>query len=202
MWYWVKNPRTANEVDYNHAELISASKRGEVEPSWEARRHKDKKFHTVSYFLEIGDEDEIHSNNKENLSFLCVVCHRSLRVQMPTGNEIYRCPKCSTTYKTIHAGNNPIVFVLEPQETQTKERSSQTHGRARQLPEEVIKALKAFGLTDSATLDEIKSAYREQIKAYHPDKVSHLGAELRAVAEAKTKEFNSAIKVLTNFYTT
>jgi hypothetical protein len=40
------------------------------------------------------------------------------------------------------------------------------------------------------------------VRLYHPDKVSHLGAELRQLAEEKTKMFNSAFKVLQDFYDT
>jgi hypothetical protein len=178
MWYWVKNPRTGKEVDYNHAELKTAVKNGEAELGWEARRHTEKKHHTINYFLEVGDGDEPQneeSNSKQELSFFCVACHCSLRIQMPSGSEIYRCPKCSVIYKTIHAGNNPTVFVLEPQFTKDGTESSDDHRhKSRSLPTEVKKTLKIFGLTESVTLDEIKSAYREQIKAYHPDKVSHL----------------------------
>ena len=206
MWYWVKNPKTGNEVDYNHTELKTAVINGEAALDWEARRHTEKKYHTVNQLLEIGDDDETHdekSNFKQEISFLCVACHSSLRIQAPSGNETYRCPKCAVIYKTIQAGKSPIVFVLKPQVAKNNgESSGQPNQRTRSIPPEVTRALKVFGLNESATLSDIKSAYREQIKAYHPDKVSHLGAELRAVAEAKTKEFNSAIKILTNFYPT
>ncbi len=43
-----------------------------------------------------------------------------------------------------------------------------------------------------ATLQEIQESYRSQISQYHPDKVSRLGEELRALAEKKSKEINAA----------
>jgi DnaJ-domain-containing protein 1 len=49
-----------------------------------------------------------------------------------------------------------------------------------------------LGLRPGASGDEIKSAYRDAIKQYHPDYVVNLGAELREVAERKTKELNAA----------
>lgn len=42
----------------------------------------------------------------------------------------------------------------------------------------------------------IKEAYRKQLLLYHPDKVSHLGAELQALANEKTKAINQAYEEL------
>ncbi len=39
---------------------------------------------------------------------------------------------------------------------------------------------------------EIKKAYYHRVQEYHPDKVAHLGAVLRTVAEQKMKEINEA----------
>lgn len=44
----------------------------------------------------------------------------------------------------------------------------------------------------SASADQIKDAYRRRIAEYHPDKVAKLGAELRMLAEKKSKEINTA----------
>ncbi|MFN0040193.1 MAG: DnaJ family molecular chaperone [Burkholderiales bacterium] len=44
----------------------------------------------------------------------------------------------------------------------------------------------------SATPDEIRQSYRTLVSQYHPDKVATLGAELKAVAERKSKEINVA----------
>lgn len=49
-----------------------------------------------------------------------------------------------------------------------------------------------LGVPPFATLDEIKTAYRRRMTEYHPDKVAGLGDELRALAEAKSKEINAA----------
>jgi len=42
------------------------------------------------------------------------------------------------------------------------------------------------------TAPEIRDRYRALIAQYHPDKVSHLGPELREVAERKTREILEA----------
>lgn len=48
----------------------------------------------------------------------------------------------------------------------------------------------------NATKEEIKKAYRELSKKYHPDKVSHLGPEFRKLAEDKFKELQAAYERL------
>ena len=48
-----------------------------------------------------------------------------------------------------------------------------------------------------ASRDEITRAYREQMKRYHPDRVSGLGDELQEVAHRKTLEIQRAYIELT-----
>lgn len=47
-------------------------------------------------------------------------------------------------------------------------------------------------VAESASVDQIERAYRVQISRYHPDKVANLGADLRELAEARSKEINAA----------
>ena len=53
-----------------------------------------------------------------------------------------------------------------------------------------------LGLSQGASFDEVKSAYRKLSMKYHPDKVGHLGEEFRKVAEEKMKELNVAYEFL------
>ena len=43
-----------------------------------------------------------------------------------------------------------------------------------------------------ASQEEIKAAYKKQLAKYHPDKVDHLGDELKDLAQRKTKEISWA----------
>lgn len=51
---------------------------------------------------------------------------------------------------------------------------------------------RVLGVSVDASPDEIRAAYRKLRTQYHPDKVAHLGAELIALAEAKSKLINRA----------
>jgi DnaJ-domain-containing protein 1 len=49
-----------------------------------------------------------------------------------------------------------------------------------------------LGVSSDATEDEIKTAFREKIKQYHPDRVSGLGEKLQHIAEFETQKLNAA----------
>lgn len=59
-----------------------------------------------------------------------------------------------------------------------------------------------LGVLPYASLDEVKRAYRQRMSEYHPDKTSGLGEDLRALAEAKTKEINAAYEAATQRFRT
>lgn len=58
--------------------------------------------------------------------------------------------------------------------------------------QDVDSAYKILGIEINATDDEVKKAYREMAKKYHPDKVSYLGEDVRKSAEQKLQEVNEA----------
>jgi hypothetical protein len=49
-----------------------------------------------------------------------------------------------------------------------------------------------LGVSPNASEREIRTAYREKIKQYHPDRVAGLGEKLRIVAEQEAQKINSA----------
>ncbi len=57
-------------------------------------------------------------------------------------------------------------------------------------------AYKILGIDPSSSDEEIKKAYRELAKKYHPDKVSHLGDEVRKAAEEKFTRLNAAYEAV------
>ncbi len=63
-------------------------------------------------------------------------------------------------------------------------------GSPPQSPYEVL------GISRTATWDEIHTAYKEGIKKYHPDKVSHLGEEFAGLANEKFIAIQDAYNTL------
>ena len=49
-----------------------------------------------------------------------------------------------------------------------------------------------LNVSPTATIADIKTAYRELIRQYHPDKVASLGPELRDLAVRKSQAINEA----------
>ena len=57
-------------------------------------------------------------------------------------------------------------------------------------------AYKILEITKTATVDEIKAAYRKMAKKYHPDKVIHLGEEHQKGAAEKFRQVQEAYEQL------
>jgi hypothetical protein len=55
-----------------------------------------------------------------------------------------------------------------------------------------------FGLGSTASADEIKKAFRQQIARYHPDKVHHLGKEFQEMATVRAAELTEAYRILSH----
>lgn len=53
-------------------------------------------------------------------------------------------------------------------------------------------AYKVLGLTADATDDEVRRAYKKMVLQHHPDRVAHLGEEVKAAATRKMQEINKA----------
>jgi|APTNR8051073442_1049403.scaffolds.fasta_scaffold21146_3 DnaJ like chaperone protein len=47
-------------------------------------------------------------------------------------------------------------------------------------------------VSQGATKEQIITAYKQKIRQYHPDKVAQMGAEIRELAEFKSKQINAA----------
>jgi DnaJ like chaperone protein len=57
---------------------------------------------------------------------------------------------------------------------------------------DIDSAYKVLEITPEATDEEVKAAYRKMAVKYHPDKVEHLGPEIRKSAEEKFQQLQAA----------
>lgn len=61
---------------------------------------------------------------------------------------------------------------------------------------ETSSAYKVLGLDSKATDDELKKAYRDLAKQHHPDRVAHLGEDVKKAAEVKFTKLNAAYEAI------
>lgn len=71
-----------------------------------------------------------------------------------------------------------------------EEKSHATGAQAEADPWQIL------GVRRDASPEEIKKAYYELVKQYHPDRVNSLGPELQALAREKTTQLNRAYEQL------
>jgi len=57
-----------------------------------------------------------------------------------------------------------------------------------------------LGVREAANRKKITAAYKKLISQYHPDKVAQMGVEIRALAEAKSKQINAAFDMGMRLY--
>ncbi len=57
-------------------------------------------------------------------------------------------------------------------------------------------AYKILGISSDASDEEVKKAFREMAKKFHPDKVSHLGEDVKKAAEEKFRKINEAYETI------
>jgi len=68
------------------------------------------------------------------------------------------------------------------------------NGSSKKPPPEPEDPYKIIGVNRSQSLAEIQRRYKEKLLQYHPDRVEHLGGDLKELAEKKTKELNQAFQ--------
>jgi hypothetical protein len=68
---------------------------------------------------------------------------------------------------------------------------SRSAGNAQQ-PGSALDPYHVLGANPSDSEDELKKKYKQAVMQYHPDRVAHLGPDLRELAAKKTTEINAA----------
>lgn len=124
------------------------------------------------------------------------------------GNPYYRTRRWTTAHFSGHA----VAVVAEPTSVSSKRGDSGGNGGwgRRDGPKgpppggpaigtEAYYA-SILGLKGKCSREDVKSAYRRLMADYHPDKVAHLGSELRELALKKAKALNEAYEFFRKKY--
>lgn len=95
------------------------------------------------------------------------------------------------------AGFMLVSFVVEARGQKEKvagqaEPNSSSKSHSNGAAQECLLWFEVLGVTPTASVAEIKTAYHLRAQQYHPDRVEGLGIELREIAEQKMKELNIA----------
>ena len=57
-------------------------------------------------------------------------------------------------------------------------------------------AHEVLGVDEDASPEQIRRAYQEKVRAYHPDRVAGAADEIQALATKRTKELNAAYEAM------
>jgi hypothetical protein len=123
---------------------------------------------------------------KYALSNRCRYC------KIRTENDSRICNECQIRLDTEEAKARE----RERQEREGRTRSDKNREREHAAGENGFDPYQVLRITTGASKEEIKAAYFNLIKQYHPDKVSHLGQEFQKLADEKAQLINRAYQIL------
>jgi len=109
-----------------------------------------------------------------------------------TENDGRICNECQVRLDTEKAKTQE----RERQEQEHRTRRDKSSERERAAGENGFDPYQVLRITRGASKEEIKAAYFNLIKQYHPDKVSHLGQEFQKLADEKAQLINRAYEIL------
>jgi len=142
-------------------------------------------------------EKEDSQREQDYIMFSCLSCNKSLRIAFPFKSLSFRCANCSEMYEIHSVDNRRPIYLIVPK---VSHRTSDAPPKRRTMPEEVKRAFRIFELNVNVTFAEVKAKYRKCMTEYHPDKVAHLGADFKKLAEVKSKEYNGAYNVIKRYF--
>lgn len=97
-------------------------------------------------------------------------------------------------YKLAKSGQLGLPTPEEPpKKKKSKKKKSRKKKRVKPRP-----AHEVLGVEPDASEDEIRHAYQELMRKYHPDRVANAADELRDLAHKRSKEINAAYDQLMN----
>jgi len=127
-------------------------------------------------------------NNQKGTAYIirCPSCTQKIRIALPLKNINAKCSKCVVKFKIkIDQNNRPYAEKIN---------NSSYAPRDNKFSDE--ECFKILGILQTSDFSEIKRAYKQRIREYHPDKVGNLGDKLKVMAEEESKSINLAYAVL------
>lgn len=108
--------------------------------------------------------------------------------------RIYSRPEHVSKRSTPNTHAPEREFLNDQRDDRTRRADEQTHD-PKNVPHNIRDEqyyARVLGLSGPTKLEDIRSAYRQLAKQYHPDKVHGLGLKLRELAEQEMKMINEA----------
>ena len=118
--------------------------------------------------------------------------HRCRDCKEHTENDTRICNECQIRLETEKANAREH----ERQEQENRTRRDDDSEREHTASENGFDPYQVLRITRGANQEEIKAAYFNLMKQYHPDRVSHLGQEFQKLAEEKAQLINRAYQLL------
>lgn len=86
----------------------------------------------------------------------------------------------------------------EEERTRQEQRGGETGDshRGPQTESSHLDPYEILGINRAASGADIRAAYKREVLKYHPDRLSHFGAEFKAIAEEKMRQINRAFEML------
>ncbi len=148
--------------------------------------------HTKVTTVELG---EIRSADAEQNNLARGISAGTLRLDLKHREDIrVRC--IWNPNKMAEAMNNAVAEWRQQQSRDNSPPPPEPEPPASPVAEPEFDPYEILGLARTATFKEIKQARNTKVMENHPDRVAHLGPELRALAERNTKLINQAFDSL------
>ena len=166
---------------------------------WQKERSsKPKDEDTDTYSHTYAPEKESRTRQQDtSFTVNCLSCSTPIRLAYPFKSMLFRCRRCRAQYSISSVHSSPLVFVITP----VGSNQAQTSSKRSVIPPEVRQALGVLGVQgDDIDFSQVREQFRIRMKEYHPDRVAHLGEDLRRLAEERTKAFISAYKTTEAYF--
>lgn len=104
----------------------------------------------------------------------------------------------TATRRENTANRRENIATHENTSTHENRQSFVYHSAVKKITPELARAYRLLGITFSATTEDVKKAYKEKIKYYHPDRHT-VNAVMQKIATDKTRQVVEAFTLIMKF---